>query len=135
MNERQRRLLGQLDVQPIVDALLGRAAVRSRDTSITIDVEEIPKASLQAFCDRHLRRQEPDGFFRLRDAIDLWATTEQGPAPSYTALRHHVEGLGGLYLKRKTVNSQHSHGVITGFVLVDAGHSNPLQVPDNGVHA
>ena len=134
MNERQRRLLCQLNVQPIVDALLGRATGRSRDTSITVDVEEVPTASMQAFCDRHLRR-DPDGFFRLRDAIDLWGGAEQGPAPSYTALRSHVEGLGGVYLKRKTVNSQHSHGVITGFVLVDAGHSNPLQVPDDGVHA
>ena len=118
MNERQRRLLVQLDVQPIVDALLGRAA-RSRDTTITVDVDEVPSASLQAFCDRHLR-QDADGFFRLRDAIDLWGGTEQGPAPSYTALRSHVEGLGGVYLKRKTVNSQHSHGVITGFMLIDA---------------
>ncbi|CAL5226113.1 g8930 [Coccomyxa viridis] len=30
MNERQRRLLGQLDVQPIVDALLGRATELGR---------------------------------------------------------------------------------------------------------
>ena len=134
MNERQRRLLVQLDVQPIVDALLGRAA-RSRDTTITVDVDEVPSASLQAFCDRHLRKQGGDGFFRLRDALDLWATTEQGPAPSYTALRTHVEGLGGVYLKRKTVNSQHSHGVITGFVLVEAPRADPILGPDSSTHA